>query len=208
MANKTKKDTQKPRYYSNREQRKSDELITKREFLERRKRNRKRRGIVMLVLLIVLTIVGAVWFQTTQHHDRVAVNFNLDVPSYNATTDTEIPFHIEGTNVIGDNVAQNFYLTTDETEVKLLEGEYTITAIGSPITQSGTLYTYPTKQYKISINDKGEISGDELSFTYTPIDAKKVSDEQIQAAYQWLIDSGLDEEKAQEYRQAAINARK
>ena len=106
---------------------------------------------------------------------------------------TRLPVHIVGKDLDKKKVDKIQYVDSSGKGIELKQGSYEVTVPASPIAGDGTIYTVPDATVKISIDSDAEkdqafdISSDH-GFELAPTDPTEVTDEQIQAAYEYAIE--------------------
>ncbi len=185
--------------------------------------------IITLVIVIVLIIAGVAGFFIYQHiqdtkaeeerlaqladeeaHRTQKVTISCTIPGYNASTSSPIPLAISGTDFEGNAVDEELAYTNDSnTPVELMRGTYDISITSSPILSDGTIFSLSGAHASVVVSDteNGTTSAPKASFTLTAIDPLQVTDQEIQAAYDGLIACGVEQAKAQSFREAAENRR-
>ena len=101
---------------------------------------------------------------------------------------SRIALHVKGLTSGGKSIEQDGYVNYEGKGLTLEQGMYEMTVIGSPISSSGVIYNLPTTSVSVEVSAEGGSSYTTgSSLTLTPIDAASVTDEQIEAARQWVL---------------------
>ena len=168
---------------------------------------------VIAAVLIVVVVAVAAWTSranseaqyNAEHADR-HVTFALDMPGYDKKSDSPVPVRISGTNLDGVQVDEVRFITPDEPTISLQQGSYTVSVAASPLLSNGTMYAVPTDLIDVQVREQ-DLSGGDLNWTFTAVEPKDITDEQIEQSYQYAIESGMDATAADALRQGVIDAR-
>ena len=151
-------------------------------------------GLVVVGALAVPAFLGSTPSASADTSARVATNVvtqkELIVPVQASGLDesgSRIPVHVKGLTSGGMSVDQNGYVNHEGKGLSLEQGTYEVSVVGSPISSSGVIYNVPTTSATVEVSAEGGSSyttGTLLALT--PVDAASVTDEQIEAARQWV----------------------
>ena len=157
-------------------------------------------GICAAVLLVAVAGIAAFTFvlrnvsgKATQECDIV---FTISIGQGYDTSASRIPVSIKGTDVNGNAVDKTVFLAYEGVDTQLPPGSYEVSAIGSPIAKDGTIYTYPDKPYKFTVDPKAEGNktgsgrptiavASQNALAYTPVSPEKMTDKAIDDALAW-----------------------
>ncbi len=150
-------------------------------------------GVLGVLVILVGVLVG---MRVFSRNPQVSVVVPLEVPGLD-NGGTHVPVEVEGTDQQGNAVKRIVYLLADGSGLSLAPGTYEVWAVGSPIADDGTIYSIPDVRIKVVLNDEaieaGEAAPVPESLSYVPIEAGKVTDEQIEEALKWAHeDDSLD----------------
>ena len=181
-------------------------------------RSRSRKPVIIAICVVAaVACAGVVVFLLVRQsqekaaydaaHAPQAVTFSITAPGYDASTDSPIPLHVEGTDLDGNAVSTDVYVASDGTGCELLRGTYSITEKASPLMASGQLYTVVPDPRVVTIDESG-VHADNATFAFSAADPITITDDQISQAYDAAVASGFDQAKAAEYKSAVTDARK
>lgn len=101
---------------------------------------------------------------------------------------SRIAVHVKGLTSGGTSVEKDGYVDNEGKGLALEQGMYEVTAVGSPISSSGVMYNLPTSGVSVEVTAEGGSSyAMSASLALTSIEAASVTDEQIEAARQWIL---------------------
>ena len=168
---------------------------------------------IIAAVLIVVVVAAAAWTsranreatETAEHADRY-VTFALDAPGYAEGKDSPIPVRISGTNLDGAQVDRVYYITPKNPTIGVQQGSYTASVPASPLLSSGTLYEVPQDLIDVQIREK-DLSGGDLNWTFTEMEPVDITDEQLDAAYENALASGMQTDKVDALREGVVSAR-
>lgn len=175
---------------------------------------RKHRGLVVLLVLLVTCalVAAAAWFvyQYRLHQEALvthAVWVQVDAPGYDLV-DSKIPFHIEGTSMNGGIVDTVAFVGPDGWGIELPRGTYVVAVASSPLLDDAQFYEVPDVQATVEIPDDTEdgasVEVGYPKFEFMFANPADITDEQIDLAYDYAIESGFDVDKADSYRAALV----
>ena len=126
---------------------------------------------------------------------------------------SRIAVHVKGLTSGGTSVEKDGYVDNEGKGLSLEQGMYEVTAVGSPISSSGVMYNLPTTGVSVEVTAEGGSSYTmSASLALTSADAASVTDEQIEAARQWILNdperSPLADQLAEAARQRRAAAQK
>lgn len=181
------------------------------------KEPRKHRGLIVFVILLLTCalVAAAAWliYQYRQHQEQLAphpVWLQIDAPGYDLV-DSKIPFHIEGVDIDGKNVDTVAFVGLDGTGIELSPGSYTVTVASSPLLDDAQFYEVPdtraTVEIPLDIEDGMSIAVEYPKFEFMFANPADITDEQIDLAYDYAIESGFDVTRADEYWDALVKKR-
>lgn len=143
------------------------------------RKSKKRRGIIAVVCVAIVAVIAvgaAVGYYLYQkqavedariaaeleaqrlHEITQVVTVVVDAPGYDEATSSSVPVHIVGTDNNGTSVDETLYLTSATEQIELRQGDYELTAAGSPVTADGGLYTCPKTSVELSVGEDGVFS--------------------------------------------------
>lgn len=177
-------------------------------------RGRRRIAIAIIALLVVALCAGG-WYVASQllekrawnrAHTPVPVSISITAPGYNSSTDSLIPLQVTGTDSQGETVDRKVFVNSDGTGLELVPGSYQVTCAASPLMASGQLYALPDGATSLEVTPDGTSPG-EISITYTVKSPSKITDDDINDAYQAALAGGMSSSQADDLRAAVIAAR-
>lgn len=184
--------------------------------LARAPRKRHRGLVVFLVLLITCALVAAAaWFiyHYRQHQEALVphpVWVRIDAPGYDMV-DSKIPFHAVGHDMDGNVVDTVCFVGPDGTGIELPRGSYEIEVASSPLLDDAQFYEVPDMRGAVEIpadtEDGVTIEVNHPTFEFMFANPADITDEQIDVAYDYAIESGFDAGKADSYRAALVRKR-
>ena len=181
-------------------------------------------GIIAVVLLAVLA--GFVWgsgllgrgaskdsseadsTEETAAQQANRLGFSINVPGLDADG-SRIPIQITGTTATGESYSQSYFISVsaDENEpIELEDGTYSVTVVGSPISSSGIVYNFDNASDRVTLDAANDVQTGSVTLDLVPIDAPYVTDDQIEAAYEWAAADDACA-NAEALRQAAYDRR-
>ena len=172
-------------------------------------------GLVAVGAVAVPAILGGAATTSAAQSARVASDLvtqnELVVPVQVSGLDasgSRIAVHVKGMTSGGTSVDQSGYVNNEGKGLKLEQGMYEVTVVGSPISSSGVIYNLPSTGVSVEVSAEGGSSyamGSVLALT--PIDAASVTDEQIEAARQWILNDPEHSATADQLAEAARQRR-
>lgn len=205
---------------------------------------RKKKIILIAVIAVCLIAIIAIVLMSLSNqrraqdaqsiaHQKIAFEFNIDVPGFDYASSTPIPMRVSGTDFTGANVSQDFLYDGSVSSVPEVErGQYTISIMASPISGEGTMYKLATPAITAVVTDPTveeqlrELGHDELigtaqtqdpssdSVVYeggelalTPLAPIDVTDEMLDATRDALENSGYDVTKIEDFEKLVETAR-
>ena len=181
-------------------------------------------GIIAAVVLAVL--VGFVWgsglfgggasespseagsAEDTAAQQANSLGFSISVPGLDADG-SRIPIQITGTTATGEEYSHLFYLSMAgevSEPIELEDGVYSVVVAGSPISSTGIVYNFDNAYDEVTLDAANDVQARSVTLDLEPIEALFVTDEQIEAAYQWAAADDACE-NADALRQAAYSRR-
>lgn len=182
------------------------------DFADRVPAPRRSRGLrvflVVLAVLVVCALAGvAAWLvydhqRTEELLEPHPVYLSIDAPGYDVA-DSKIPFLIEGTDATGRQVSTVGFVGPDGAGIQLPCGRYVIRVAASPLLDDAQFYIIPELPADLVIPDDLEEGAPvELAtpkFEFMFADVVDISDEQLDAAYDYALESGFGQSRADEY---------
>ena len=177
-------------------------------------------GLIVVGAFVVPAFMNSASAESAGQSARVASDLvtqnELIVPVQVSGLDasgSRIPVHVKGLTSGGTAVEQDGFVNNEGKGLTLEQGMYEVTAIGSPISSSGVLYNLPATGVSVEVSAEGGSSYTmSASLTLAPVDAASVTDEQIEAARQWILKdperSVLADQLAEAARQRRAAAQK
>ena len=184
----------------------------------------KERGwfIAVAAALLVGLLVGVAWAgglfgegaakdalteeSSAQQANRL--RFSINAPRLDADG-SRIPIQITGTTATGESYSQPYFISVidDENEpIELEDGTYSVTVVGSPISSSGIVYNFDNASDEVTLDAANDAQAGSVTLGLEPVQALYVTDEQIEAAYEWAAADGACA-NADALRQAAYDRR-
>lgn len=158
-----------------------------------KKPRRKATILVAAVVGILLLCLGVALYVADKRAKEVApVSVVLAVKAYSLDAQSSrIPVKVQGTDVHGNPVDEQQWVSYTGKGVRVPRGTYTIVALGSPIASDGTVYAYTQTTLQVTIGSDVEPGGtltapQNQPLELTPIDALEVTDQQIDDAVAWI----------------------
>lgn len=173
---------------------------------------KRKRNIVIAVAAAVAValcaIVGAFFLVggNSQSEDSFPIEFSVNAAGLDTSTGTKVPIKVSGTTEKGETVDKVVYVGNGASSPKFAAGTYTVSVYASPIASDGTIYDVSSAKTELTILSDGKAEK-QPSLTISPIEASKVTAEQIEAAYQAAKDGGADSAEAAEKLKDAATAR-
>lgn len=179
---------------------------------------KKKRTKLLVAIAVIAAIAvccgGAYLYFSAQEAKTYGVPIVVNAEGLDTEKGTKIPVHATGKDSKGNDVDSMFYSGESPSDIALKPGDYSLAIEASPIAEDGTIYDTKDAVTKVSIAKDGKTDV-EKEITVAPIPAEKVTDEQIEAAYNAAKDSGIDiskldelKERAQKRRDDAVAAEK
>ncbi len=179
---------------------------------------KKKRTKLLVVIAVIAAIAiccgGAYLYFSAQEAKTYGVPIVVNAEGLDTEKGTKIPVHATGKDFKGNDVDSMFYGGESPSDIALKPGDYSLAIEASPIAEDGTIYDTKDAVTEASIAKDGKTDV-EKEITIAPIPAEKVTDEQIEAAYNAAKDSGIDiskldelKERAQKRRDDAVAAEK
>lgn len=171
----------------------------------RRKRGGAALAIAGVIIVLALMAIGAMSFMSWQREvtQKAALDKPYPIPvtinaeGLNTDAGTRVPVKAVGTTANGEQVDTTFYARQgDKSGIELAQGTYTLTIPASPIASDGTLYDVSAAQAQITVGSDGLAEGP--AFNLPVIEPVKITDEQIEQAYQAAKAGGANNEQAAE----------
>ena len=103
---------------------------------------------------------------------------------------SRIPVRISGTDIDGNAVDMTTYLAREGVDTQLVNGNYTIEVLGSPISRSGVIFQTPAEPVEFTVEDlaadEGYVLPSELALGFEPLE--EATKEQVDAALEFAQD--------------------
>ena len=173
---------------------------------------KRKRNIVVAVVVaaaVALCAIVGVFFLASgnsQSEDAFPIEFSVNAAGLDTSTGTKVPIKVSGITEKGETVDKVVYVGDGASSPKFAAGTYTISVYASPIASDGTIYDVSSAKTDMTISSDGKV-GKQPSLTISPIEASKVTAEQIEAAYQAAKDGGADSAEAAEKLKDAATTR-
>lgn len=171
---------------------------------------KKKRTKLLVVIAVIAAIAvccgGAYLYFSAQEAKTYGVPIVVNAEGLDTEKGTKIPVHATGKDSKGNDVDSMFYGGESPSDIALKPGDYSLAIEASPIAEDGTIYDTKDAVTKVSIAKDGKTDV-EKEITIAPIPAEKVTDEQIEAAYNAAKDSGIDISKLDELKERAQKRR-
>lgn len=165
-------------------------------------------AVVVAVAVALCAIVGVFFLVSgnSQSDDSFPIEFSVNAAGLDTSTGTKVPIKVSGTTEKGESVDKVVYVGNGAASPKFAAGTYTVSVYASPIASDGTIYDVSSAKTELTISSDGKAEK-QPSLTISPIEASKVTAEQIEAAYQAAKDGGADSAEAAEKLKDAATAR-
>ncbi len=177
---------------------------------------KKRRRILIAVIIALLIIAGIVgffvWRSVDAHRKAIephAVQTHVTAPGYDSA-DSKIPVHIEGASSEGVVYDEVMFIDVNGNGIELPYGDYTLSIAASPLLDTPELYSVPDTRIRAQITDtlkSGETFDVKDTFMFTIAALVDIKDEDIINSYTYALESGLEKEKADKYKDALVQKR-
>ena len=132
----------------------------------------------------------------------------LTIADDGTTTGSRIPIQVSGQDANGNIVDMVGYVDANGNGLKLMRGEYTLSAAASPIAADGTIYAVPQKKLDITVKGEGGDYRSAGTLAFTVPAAYMVKDAEINNAYEYASKGGVSSERlAQVLKTAATDRR-
>lgn len=166
---------------------------------QKKKARNKRIAIITAIVCVVLAIAGAIGiFALTQYKDNVyrheptEVQFAFAYSGSAAEKPIGIPILIEGSDLDNNHVKEQVLATPESGDVSLLAGSYTISVAGNPVSANGTVYQVQgtnSQEFEVPVPNSGNAQPMklDLNFSFEPIAADKVTDQQVEEIKNWMM---------------------
>ena len=182
------------------------------------RRRYKGLAVALVVVLAIAAVGGGLWWKADQDrkaaeqaawdaaHAERTIQLTIVAPGYTSAA-TRIPLEITGTDLDGNSVDRTEYVGLDDPSLSLLQGDYEIRVVASPILEDGSLYSVPADSASVTVGDADETSVDETIEFATVDDPASVTDDQIAAAKAAAEADPNDDGRAETLAQAAVTWR-
>lgn len=167
---------------------------------------RKKTGLIIgIVAVVVVALVGVGVYAFLSNkayeeaHKEIAVPIDIVIEGYGDGAGSGIPVAVEGTDLDGAKISTRVVLGSEGGQVALKRGTYTIRPAGPPVSDEGRLFVEPSQPVELSIGEGGVSLSDgngSVKFKYEAVPAEQVTDEQIQAARDWMTSFDVAAETA------------
>lgn len=191
-----------------------------------------KKGVVFAIVCAAILVVGGggglAYHLYQQHvqeqeqyesaHSKHALVVSIKAEGWDTDNGaSRVPVRVKGKTVDGKKLDKVEYVASDGSDIKLIQGKYTLKAAGSPIAADGTIYQVPCTKAEITIDDvfaKGkkidlaELAEQDSVLDFTPIDAVDVTDDEINDAVTLAMAyKGKDAPNVDALQHAATNRR-
>lgn len=191
-----------------------------------------KKGVVIAIVCAVVIVVGGggglAYHLYQQHvqeqeqyesaHSKHALVVSVKAEGWDTDSGaSRVPVRVKGKTVDGKKVDKVEYVASDGSGIKLIQGKYTLKAVGSPIAADGTIYQVPCTKAELTLDDafaKGEkidlaeLAEQDSVLDFTPIDAADVTDDEINDAVTLAMAyKGKDAPNVDALQHAATNRR-
>lgn len=176
--------------------------------------------IVIVVCLVVALAAGIGFFAYTQHkadeeaHLTTEVQFAFSYSGDSANEPIGVPLLVEGTDLDGNHAEQQILATSNGGTLDFLAGSYTVSVAGQPASSGGVVYEVQgeaTRSLEIPVpsenDDAPSVIIPDLNYSFIPVAADKVTDQQVSAIKEWMTTYGVDPNEIQQVATAIINRR-
>lgn len=168
----------------------------------------KRAFVVVLLLVLACALAGGIAWLIYQHQREQVllephpVQLVIDAPGYDIA-DSKIPFRIEGVDATNARVDAVGFVGPDGTGIELACGTYQLTVAASPLLDDAQFYRIPELPVEVvvpeNLEEGASVEIDFPVFEFMYADLVDVSDEQLNAAYDYAIESGFEQWRADKY---------
>lgn len=163
-----------------------------------------------VVAALVVVALGLTCVACSEPVENRQVRFEMNLDGYDASTDTPVSVHLEGKDASGTYIDMIICLNADET-YDLSLGEYTLTAIASPIHEDGTMWAVSSEGQVAEVVKGSDVQTIVFADFGEMMPFEEITDLQIGASVKMATDCGMDEDAAnalgaiaQEKRDAAV----
>ena len=132
----------------------------------------------------------------------------LTIADDGTTTGSRIPIQVSGQDANGNIVDMVGYVDANGNGLKLMRGEYTLSAAASPIAADGTIYAVPQKKLDITVKGEGGDYRSAGTLSFTVPAAYMVKDAEINNAYEYASKGGVSSERLAQVLKAAATDRR
>lgn len=179
----------------------------------------KQKGLIAGgVVLVLLLLIGAVFLLFGAGSTKAAVvddgstakkhlvKVTNSISGLDTETGTKIPLQVTGQDANGMDYDFRYYV--DSEGMMLPEGAYTVKVAASPIAQDGTIYDVSGAETEAKVDANGFDREGGLDISLEACDSSKVTDEQLNAAYEAAMGGGAkDAETAESLKSIATQKR-
>lgn len=184
--------------------------------------SQKKYGVVIAIICIAVVALIAlgifVFFQVKAHeesHAPVSVQFSFSYSGDQSAQPIGIPFDIQGTDLDGNAVDEQFLATPDGAVTELLAGSYTVTVAGNPVSVTGVVYEVgenAEQALEIPVpngesDEQTQSVTPDLGFSFQVVAPDKVSDQQVGAIESWMTNFGVASDEIQSISAAIVERR-
>ena len=151
-------------------------------------------------------------------HSKHAVIVKVSAEGWDTSAgSSRVPVRVKGKDADGKRVNKVFYVDSKGKGISLIQGKYKIKAAGSPIAADGTVYKTPCTSAELTLDsvfskgekiDLADLAEKDSIFSFSPIDAVDVTDDDISSAYVFASkDAGKGHADADALSKAATKRR-
>ena len=166
----------------------------------------KKVAIIAACAVAVAAFVGAgVWYMADRQAQQEAaramaeaaydVTVSVDAEGWDTSQGaSRLPLHVVGANADGTAVDDVCYVDSNGEGLLLVQGEYDVSIVASPIAADGTVYTIDGASQHLSFVAEDAAAGElpACSFSLAPVAAAEVTDDQIDAAWRYAADDASE----------------
>lgn len=135
-----------------------------------------------------------------------AVTFSVSGVDYDSYA-TRIPVQVVGQSAAGETIDETMFVNSSGAGVNLPAGTYKATVVASPLASTGMVYTVSSPEMEFTINeDDGAEVPSGHAVVLLPVEADQLTQDMIDAAYNWAMKDEVSAVNAPTYKQAAETA--
>lgn len=182
-----------------------DESIPENEPLKKKGKAPVIIGAVAASLVCICAVVGVLFWQgiipNPFAEKTKQVQLKFVTPKYNADTDSKIPLKIAGKTSHNNDFDEIFYVSPNDPQIEVPEGNYDVSLAASPLLSTGDMYKL-AEPVKLDVTNSNTTNEAALEVTFEIKPIGEITHEDIAAAKEAAEASGYDES----LKEAAVSA--